>query len=1200
MSNSKSIQSQLQQLKQKLFDLSARNPLVNVNASKLWIVDNDDLKTVQSIYKKQNYFKKEYGLDTVLLVSHFIRWKSPKKDKFYTSPLLYKTATIIKNQKISLQFEVKSQNDSVQINPILIDEFKTLFNINLELIDENVSQFINAIVNTLQQNGDTITQQNEFNNTDHWQLIEVNAVGNFNYKKSVLAKDYDLISKQPSESIKQILGEDLEIKSSTNTQLQFPLSDQSQQLAIESTFNQNTVIKGPPGTGKSHTITELIKQNLLHGKKVLFVSEKKSALDVVYNKLKQEKLTHLIAYFNAEKNQKKEFYHHLKQSVEHTFDFTNQPSKNNIELSELTNYFKDYTSLSTKHKDNTPAIYDLVSYLAKHQIQNLEFDAKSCVPEYNTWFNYIHFLTDIEQIANSYFNEKTISKLPFITFNRSAFVGENPLSKIETRLTELNKWQTKIKTILNQYNLNWNWTDLNKYCLAASVLHLANKSQLDSLDPNTKAYKSFNTWTKKYELTQNKLNLQSKLCKKWENKPDLGEIDALIDEIEQLKSKKWYQFFKQSKVDEVFKNYNLDLSSDLKIKALNDLKKEYELTHELKEIQLKLKHNLNILNPEIDIDNLLRLRQKLDSLNPNQYVFILEHEKSLDLIEDLHQLHQHIQQTNQIIKFLFIDFKIDNLNDFSNKIKTIKKQSAKFVHYLPEIKKTLNLPFELLKFIKLNTQSVQELTHIVVYHNYLNAVRFKPTLKQLESIDILPNYKLLKQSKNETNSRILGEISRILDENRKKTENLLLTPTSKLNDTLKKEKKIHKVAKRIIYHEIAKQQQHLPIKQLVKQTNYTVLNTLPLWIMNPLTIAENLPCDANLFDVVVFDESSQIPLEDALPAIYRAKQIVVVGDSKQMPPSQFFSGSTESTTLLNQADSVFKSHLLTWHYRSQHPKLMQFSNSNFYDNELCYFPSVSNINPIHLVYVENGIFNEGINIAEAKIVANQYKQLLKAGLNDVAIIAFSKTQQAEIENQINKLNLAFNADLLIRNLENAQGIERDVVIVSIGYGFNSDGVFRLNFGPINQDYGANRLNVLLTRAKQKMIVCTSVKSADFKLSDNKGIQLVKDFLSFSESQNDNQITKTDCFILNEVKSNINAKNVVFYKSINGLAVNCFVQHSTQKIMLIDPSLQQTDNPDIYTILSVLNDRFKQVKVLLSHDYWHNKRRFINEIKVFFD
>lgn len=158
----------------------------------------------------------------------------------------------------------------------------------------------------------------------------------------------------------------------------------------------------------------------------------------------------------------------------------------------------------------------------------------------------------------------------------------------------------------------------------------------------------------------------------------------------------------------------------------------------------------------------------------------------------------------------------------------------------------------------------------------------------------------------------------------------------------------------------------------------------------------------------------------------------------------------------------------------------------------------------------------------------------------------------------------------------------------------------MNFGPINQDYGANRLNVLLTRAKQSMTVVTSVKSNDFKLSDNRGVQLLKDFLLYAEQNDKSKETEPDYFLLRYIKTTLKGKNVTFYKAINGLSVNCFIQHSTQKILLIDPALQPNENKDIYTILNVLDNRFKSIKVLLTHDYWHNKERFTTDVLTFFE
>lgn len=1187
-------------LKQKLYDLSARNPLVNANHDKLWFIERD-LNNASSIYKKQRYFIKEYGLQTTLLVTHFIRWKPINKNTYYTSPLIYQPIQIVKNQKINLQFEYNLLDDLKIINPILQDVFSKSFDIDLKLFNENIDRFINELKSELETNGDTINLLNTWNNDQEWQIITTNAIGSFNYKKSILGQDYDEFISHPNQSIKSILGDgNIQTIQSDQKFLNLSLSDTAQKEAINLSFNNNLVIQGPPGTGKSHTIVELIKQKLLANKKVLFISEKKSALDIVFGKLKEENLNHLVAYFNSEKNQKKEFYANLKLAIEKSLNSTEFDNNLNTEIKELENYFNSYSKTLTQTNEKLDgSIYDLISYLAKHQITDLEHNVEYKIPSYKLWFNYIEFLEDIEEIGISNFNVNSIAELPFIDLNKFAFVGNNPLSKIETRLKELDNWTEEVKTILRKYNFNWSWSDLYKYCLAASVLNMANRSQLDILDPNSKNYKSFNTWTKKYELTQNKLKLSNDLCAKWEVKPKLADIDVLLEDLSQNKTKSWLYFFKKTKSNDAFKFYKGDLSTQLKINALESLKENYLLKSLLTELGIKLKHNLNILNPDIDINHLLHLRQKLDTLSSNQYVYLLEHDKSLELIADLHLLHPHIQKSNQIIKFLFVDFKCETINDITKKVKTIRQQSAKFKYFLPEIKKTLNLPFELLNFIKSNPHQIDHLSKTVVYHNYLEQVRFEPVLKNIESIDIIPNYKSLKKLKKDKNDQIKSNINQIWSKNRRNIEELLNTPASKLKGKQKEEKQRQKQSKRVIFHEISKKQQHLSIKSLVKETNHAIFDIQPLWIMNPLSIAESLPCNEDLFDVVIFDESSQIPLEDALPAIYRSKQVIVVGDSKQMPPSQFFSSTTESVTLLNQAESVFNSNLLTWHYRSEHPKLMQFSNQHFYDNELCYFPSVSDNNPVELIKVNNGIFEDGKNKREAFEVAKTYESLLKSGCKNIAIIAFSKEQEKQIEAEIINRNLPTNTDLLVRNLENAQGIEKDVVIISVGYGFNPEGNFRMNFGPLNQDYGANRLNVLLTRAKQKMIVITSVHSNDFKPSENRGVQLLRDFLRFSEENENTQNQSPEHFIHQQVNTLLKDSNVNFYSAINGLAVNCFVQHSTKKILLIDPSLNKNENKDIYTILSVLDDRFLSVKLLLSHDYWNNKKRFESDILKYF-
>lgn len=1182
-----------------MYDLSARNPLVHSNEKKLWFVDLDD-NNASKIYKQQQSFLKEYGLETSLLVSHFIRWKSTKKNSFYTSPLIYQPIQIVKNQKIKLLYTYKIKADQHFINPILQHEFKSQFNIDLSFNTLDSEAFIKNIKSQLTENGDAVKITSEWNDIEEWQIISTKAIGTFNYKKSILGKDFDTIIESPSSSIHSILGESSTITNTENEELDLSYSDVAQKQAINLAMTSNVVIQGPPGTGKSHTIVELIKQNLLANKTILFVSEKRSALDVVYNKLKDEGLQNLVAFFNSEKHQKKEFYRQLKNLVVNNNSLTEPKAVDANKMSEIEAYFKSYVhTLTAKNEKLDHSIFDLVNFLAEHQVDDLQYDVTTKIPSYKQWFNYIDFLEDIELIGTKNFNCNTLANLPFISLNKSAFLDQNPLSKIELRLNELENWIKEITSVYKTYNVDWSWSNLAKFATAASVLNTANKSQLDILEPNTKSYKSFDIWTKKYELTLNKLQLSNEFCSKWIKKPKLAEIDQLIEELQNETQKKWYHFYKTSKRTTIFKDYKGELSTPLKIEALNNLKENYLLRSALAELEIKLKHNLNLLNPKVDINQILHIRQKLDTLSSNQYIELLEHKESLMFIEDLHGLQPKIQKSNQILKFLFVDLKIESLKDISQLISNVRFQSPKFKHYLPEIKKTLNLPHELLSFIKSNSHQMDDLTKIVVYHNYLDSVRFEPNLKTLTSIDILPHYKKLKQLKKSQNTHKKEYILHNWEKNKRKTEDLLQTPASKLSDIEKIEKQRQKAAKRIIFHEIAKKQQHLPIKSLIKDTDKAILDILPVWIMNPLTIAESLPCLPDLFDTIIFDESSQIPLEDALPAIYRAKQLTVVGDSKQMPPSQFFSASTESITLLNQAESVFKSKLLSWHYRSQHPDLIQFSNSNFYDNELSFFPPVSKVTPIDFVKVEKGIFDTGKNKLEAKEVAKQYSSLLERDIRNVGIIAFSKEQEKQITTEITKLNLSTNEELLVRNLENSQGIERDIIIISVGYAFNPEGSFRMNFGPLNQDYGANRLNVLLTRSKQKMIIVSSVNSSDFKLSENRGVQLLKSFLFYAEQNSSSKNEIPENFLQLKVYNLLKHLDVSYYASKNGASVNCFIQHSTQKVLLLNPSLQKSDNKDIYTILSVLDDRFKSIKVLLSHDYWNNKSRFESDILNYF-
>ena len=191
--------------------------------------------------------------------------------------------------------------------------------------------------------------------------------------------------------------------------------------------------------------------------------------------------------------------------------------------------------------------------------------------------------------------------------------------------------------------------------------------------------------------------------------------------------------------------------------------------------------------------------------------------------------------------------------------------------------------------------------------------------------------------------------------------------------------------------------------------------------------------------------------------------------------------------------------------------------------------------------------------------------------------------------------------LEIRNLENTQGIEADLILISIGYGKNEKEELRLNFGPVNQVNGANRLNVLFTRAREKMVVFTSIKSSDFPLSSNRGVTVLHDFLAHIERLSTKSDEKSFPDKAHEWVGQllINRPNVQFYSAKNGIAINCFVDTVKSHILLIDPCLNENEVSDLETIVGRLRKDYRKVKIVLSIDIWMHTNRVREEIIAYF-
>ena len=331
----------------------------------------------------------------------------------------------------------------------------------------------------------------------------------------------------------------------------------------------------------------------------------------------------------------------------------------------------------------------------------------------------------------------------------------------------------------------------------------------------------------------------------------------------------------------------------------------------------------------------------------------------------------------------------------------------------------------------------------------------------------------------------------------------------------------------LLARELQKRRGHLPIRTLIARIPDVIPVLAPCLMMSPLSIAQYLPARHGVFDVVVFDEASQLPVWDAIGAIARGSQVIVAGDPKQLPPTNFFErADTESADpeevedLESVLDECLAAHLpekrLIWHYRSRDEGLIAFSNQRYYDGQLITFPSpVSGERAVRYVNVP-GTYDRGgarTNISEARaVVADVVRRLTADGsAPSIGIVTFNAEQARLIENLLEKerqtnpeVEARFGASedgpVFVKNLETVQGDERDVILFSIGYGPDGNGRVYRNFGPLNLGGGARRLNVAITRARRELVVFGTLRADDITLTPTTpaGVRDFKHFLDYAE------------------------------------------------------------------------------------------------------
>lgn len=810
-------------------------------------------------------------------------------------------------------------------------------------------------------------------------------------------------------------------------------TDASQEEIIDSIDDHDgLVVHGPPGTGKSQVIVNIIANAIAQNQKVLLVCQKRAALDVVYQRLDSLGLTSSVGLLHDEKNDRKGLYRKL------------------------------YTRLTTG---------------ANYQDLEEEFNELS---------------SEIEQT-------------------------ENELNRIAKGLYEV---QPHGYRAFDLYSIGKPLTNQEVTLDLSAILPELNKRNLEDVTSKVFTYGDYYSHygSEDYPLKHRKS------FAKLEIKDHLNLVEILkraITEAEQ--SAEYLEHFDQEGITPA---YSWLVNEKLE-KIFDDLNPDEKKT--LKKLRLWW---WTSFTGKTIVDELLN-GEKFKGLSSTEWPKLRE---SLRLLYDLSQISGKMSKDIKALETYFTKKEIDGLHKSIEKgdipLNDLAKQQEYVIRDFEGLRNMDRIYEESLPFMrsiidalkdKSNDLSKDELpkkwAEIVAQSAYVHWIdeieRKHPDLLKVgtEAFDNLrKKFRKLLQKKKELSAKVL--------QNR-----LLYTLLEKTRENTKAIKEIE--------HQTGKKRQIWPVRKLVQQFALKgLIDVTPVWLVSPETASAIFPLEKDLFDVVIFDEASQCTVENGIPAIYRGKKTIIAGDEKQLPPSSLFKGSLqgdeeedevsdleESESLLNLAKRVFPSKMLQWHYRSKSEELINFSNHAYYNGNIQIAPNVAHLKePSSLQWHKvDGRWINQCNEVEAHAVVDLLKVLLVKDANkSIGIITFNAKQQDKIQDIIDQkteddeefntlyqqvMGRELDERIFVKNIENVQGDERDIILFSIAYAKNQEGRVYNRFGTLGQQGGENRLNVAVTRAKEEIHVVSSIEPHELNVSSTKndGPKFLRSYMEYAQA-----------------------------------------------------------------------------------------------------
>lgn len=1058
----KELEDRIHDLLLEVTNFNTNDILVNIDedSRKAFAVSNEltisSAEFPSTILKEASKTEKESGVNPLCLAS--FRTELVINKKSVQTPVILASLEV-NTDKVRQLIHFEYDKDDRFINPFLLRYIERELGVSTE------SWTVDTIEESLFTLGLSLNK-------------DFKVIANFHHHRYEIVKELEsLISVDDYSKTLYALfghqGEAFNEKYELSSSLLFP-ADPDHERVISSVSSFDTVIQGPPGTGKSQVITNLIGKLINAKKNIVVISEKHVALEVIQKKLQTIGLEQ-ICYVAASHHANSRFIESLRASWDFFEEYhTDKPL--NLMLSEQ---FEDQLQYVLDLL-NTPDLIGGVSFDRFHGLlENVDLSKAN----YSSDVPPIDHLEEHDPFIRALY-DKTLS---FIVGKiKINILRDDDFSRIDQKI---DLWQSNHREISALFGGS-KWGDFFNN-MRDAVLYQVYENELYKqyspiFIPGSKSQKKFLRLYKKYlkyGLSEN-IAVQSS---HWKIQPSRIELNSLE---EQLKNNGLYTRLKTRKRWKSISHLPVE-------KALEAISEERLIQEQTESIsQLKLDFcDLDINDPAIDVPLIYSMLQQFSEEQWNHFHSIPEkkrleytsnHKRLLDLYHDLKS-----------------HFNFDPEDDLTHYFKALKSSLGNVI----EQRKLLALlDGSILRSLARNNDYLS--LKAETYYSHLT--QFKERFPEFSNFSI-SNLKQKSEeiigAQNSESRLFVQQILFSIHQTFKRYNRLLNTPARKLSEEEKELKKRLRKGKSILIKEFGKTRRHMSLRELFNSEAEEWIRILkPVWLSNPAQLANSFPMSLGLFDVAIFDEASQIPIQNSLGAIQRSKRVVVAGDDQQMGPASYFSsGQNEVLDLLHQASYYFPKVTMRHHYRSEHPDLIEFSNRHFYDAELEVYPSYARKHPpiVHH-FINDAAFNERRNEIEAAAVAARIKEVVHLE-ESFGIVAFSEEQLNELYQQLdeatkNKLEERLDTGgSFFKALENVQGDECDNLIISFGYGKDENGDFHMRFGPMNTANGRKRLNVLLTRAIKHIDLFCSVRSADFKISDNESVNLIKSWISFFEN-----------------------------------------------------------------------------------------------------